>query len=264
VVENPFLQVVVKANTARTKAGPKYSEIWNPGILLEHILNGPKLKELPWREQMGRIAAIWMIFVPCRPCAMFRMDPTTEKQSADGKTITIRAQDKTDIGKGVTVFTLRSMAQEAFSPATHYQVLRTGSKRRGSEEALWCAENGKPYKRVDNIRKFLAKILKDAKIPDVYKPYSIRHAVITALFQAGFNEREVNAYTGHSNNSHTALNYYYHLDRMWAGKTLAELAKPIAVTPEIQAAIDRDHEEGGNEDKEDFELDAKNLFRTDD
>jgi hypothetical protein len=86
--------------------------------------------------------------------------------------------------------------------------------------------------------------------------------VITALFQAGFDEKQVYAYTGHSNNTHTALNYYYHLDRAWAGKTLAELGKPIAVPPVIQAAIDRDHEEGGNEDKEDFELDAKNLFGT--
>jgi integrase len=70
---------------------------------------------------------------------------------------------------------------------------------------------------MDNIRKFLAKILKDANIPEVYKPYSIRHVVITALFQAGFDEKPVKAYTGHSNNSHTALNYYYHLDRSWAG-----------------------------------------------
>jgi site-specific recombinase XerD len=160
------------------------------------------------------------------------------------------------------MFTLRAMDQETFSPAAHYQVLRAESKRRGSEESLWCSEQGKPYKRVDNIRKFLAKILKDANIPEICKPYSIRHAVITALFQAGFDEKQVNAYTGHSNNSHTALNYYYHLDRAWAGKTLAELGKPIAVTPKIQAAIDRDHEEGGNEDKEDFELDAKNLFGT--
>jgi integrase len=153
------------------------------------------------------------------------------------------------------------MEQKAFSPAAHYQVLRTESRRRGSEEALWCADNGKPYKRVDNIRRFLAKILRDAKIPDVYKPYSIRHAVITALFQAGLDEKQVNAFTGHSNNSHTALNYYYHLDRVWSGRTLEELAKPIVITPQTQAAIDRDHEEGGNEDKEDFELNVRNLFR---
>jgi hypothetical protein len=211
---------------------------------------------------MGRIAAILMVFVPLRPCAMFRMDPTSEKRSVDGQAIMVRAQDKTDIEKGVMVFTLHAMEQEAFSPAAHYQVLGAESKRTSSEGSLWCSEQGKPYERVDNIRKFLAKILKDAKIPEVYKPYSIRHAVITALFQADFDEKQVNAFTGHSNNSHTALNYYYHLDRVWAGKTLAKLMKPVTATPLIQAAINRDHEEGGIEDKEDFELDAKNLFGT--
>jgi hypothetical protein len=259
---NPFVQVIVKSNTVKTRSAPKYSEIWNLGILLKHISSGPKLAELQWREQMGRVAAILMVFVPLRPCAMFRIDPTTEKRGVDGKAVMVKAQDKTDVGKSVTVFTLRAMDQEVFSPAAHYQVLRAESKRRGSEDALWCSEQGKPYKRVDNSRKFLAKILKDANIPEVYKPYSIRYAVITALLQAGFDEKQVNAYTGHSNNSHTALNYYYHLDRSWAGKTLAELGKPIAVTPTIQAAIDRDNEEGGNDDKDDFELDAKNLFGT--
>jgi hypothetical protein len=113
---------------------------------------------------MGRVAAILMVFVPLRPCAMFRIDPTTEKRGVDGKSIMVKAQDKTDVGKGVAVFALAEV------------------KRRDSEGSLWRSKQRKPYKLVDNIRKFLAKILKDAKIPEVHKPYSIRHAVITALF----------------------------------------------------------------------------------
>jgi hypothetical protein len=75
---------------------------------------------------------------------MFRIDPTTEKRCVDGKAIMAKAQDKTDVRKGVTVFTRRVMDQEVFSPAAHYQVLRAESKRRGSEDALWCSEQGKP------------------------------------------------------------------------------------------------------------------------
>jgi hypothetical protein len=137
IVENPFVQVVVKSNTAKTKSAPKYSEIWNLGILLKHISSGPKLTELPWREQMGRVAATLMIFVPLRPCAMFRIDPTTEKRGVDGNAVKVKAQDKTDVGKGVTMFTLRTMEQEAFSPAAQYQMLRPESQRRGSECSLW-------------------------------------------------------------------------------------------------------------------------------
>jgi integrase len=50
-----------------------------------------------------------------------------------------------------------------------------------------------------------------------YTAYSFRHSLIQALFDAGLDELQVNAYTGHSNNSHTAANYYYHVDKAWAG-----------------------------------------------
>jgi hypothetical protein len=44
-----------------------------------------------------------------------------------------------------------------------------------------------------------------------FPAYSARHALIT-LIRLGFTEVEVNAFTGHPNNSHTALNHYFHLD----------------------------------------------------
>ena len=57
-----------------------------------------------------------------------------------------------------------------------------------------------------------------------YTGYSFRHSMIQKLFDAGLDEKQVNAYTGHSNQSHTALNYYYHLDKQWASAKIA--AKP--------------------------------------
>jgi hypothetical protein len=43
----------------------------------------------------------------------------------------------------------------------------------------------------------------------------------------GFSEVEVNAYTGHSNNSHTALNHFFHLDGNWAGRIVEEALKGV-------------------------------------
>jgi hypothetical protein len=54
--------------------------------------------------------------------------------------------------------------------------------------------------------------------------YSVRHALITFLLSLGFSEVEVNAFTGHSNNYHTALNHYFHLDGNWAGNRIVEEA----------------------------------------
>jgi hypothetical protein len=75
-------------------------------------------------------------------------------------------------------------------------------------------------------------------------------------------EMEVNAFTGHSNNSHTSLNYYYHLDKNWAGKMLVERKVQsmdlIQVVQEVQEPFDRDEEDRIKEDlnqgyKEDLE-----------
>jgi integrase len=57
-----------------------------------------------------------------------------------------------------------------------------------------------------------------------YTGYSFRHALIQALFDAGLTETQVNAYTGHSNKSHTAVTWYYHLDKNWASEKIRALS----------------------------------------
>jgi hypothetical protein len=71
----------------------------------------------------------------------------------------------------------------------------------------------------------------------------------------------VNAYTGHSQNSHTTLNFYYHLDCNWAG---AKLVQPSAVSSaivpvsrEVQKEIDDDEDSNSGEDSEP-EVDVSN------
>jgi integrase len=75
------------------------------------------------------------------------------------------------------------------------------------------------YKRTDCIGKALKRLLERMGI-EGYTGYSFRHSMIQALFDAGLDEKQVNAYTGHSNNAHTAVNFYYHLNRMWAAQKL--------------------------------------------
>jgi site-specific recombinase XerD len=56
-----------------------------------------------------------------------------------------------------------------------------------------------------SISRLLRQLMTAAGIPKHYVAYSIRHALITALFEAGLDEKEVNAYnTGHSHTAHTA------------------------------------------------------------
>jgi hypothetical protein len=77
----------------------------------------------------------------------------------------------------------------------------------------------------------------------MYTAYSIRHALITELFNRGLKEQEVNAYTGHSNNAHTALTNYFHLEENWVGRKLVGAAGETTVSEQAALVIEQDNQE---------------------
>ena len=110
----------------------------------------------------------------------------------------------------------------------------------GLVDTLWCSVRGIAYKQACAISRLLKVLLGEAGIPAEYTAYSIRHALITALFDMNLSEVEVNAYTGHSNNAHTALTHYFHLDGKWVGAELAAGTRvPVSQTANEQ--IERDN-----------------------
>jgi hypothetical protein len=52
--------------------------------------------------------------------------------------------------------------------------------------------------------------------------------MINELINSGMDEKQVNAYTGHSYNYHTAFKWYYHLDPNWAGSKLVPVSLKAA------------------------------------
>jgi hypothetical protein len=102
-----------------------------------------------------------------------------------------------------------------------------------------------------------------AGIPKHYVAYSIRHALITALFEAGLSEKEVNAYTGHSHSAHTALTNYFHLNSKWVGNTLAQRAAVIAIPRPAAELIEADDDVRQKEEMEEHhESEADILLPT--
>jgi hypothetical protein len=64
--------------------------------------------------------------------------------------------------------------------------------------------------------------------------------MINELINHGLNEQQVNAYTGHSFNFHTAFKWYY-LDPNWAGSKL------VPVDPKAAKLIESDGEDPNDE-----------------
>jgi hypothetical protein len=60
--------------SAKVNRAPRYHDIWPLGLLLRFMQNDTPAELLSGSELMARTAALFMIFVPCRPGAMIRID----------------------------------------------------------------------------------------------------------------------------------------------------------------------------------------------
>jgi hypothetical protein len=76
------------------------------------------------------------------------------------------------------------------------------------------------------LSNLLKQLLTKAGIDWKYPAYSIRHALITALFDAGLSDSQVSACMSNSNNAHAASTSYFHLNSEWIGHAIA--ASPLS------------------------------------
>jgi hypothetical protein len=77
----------------------------------------------------------------------------------------------------------------------------------------------------------------------MYTAYSVRHALITALFNMGLKEQEVDEYTEHSNNAHTALTNYFYSDENWVGRSLVGAGADTQVSERAARHTERDNQQ---------------------
>jgi hypothetical protein len=243
---NSFIANIVRVNSAKIHKGPRYTTIWPLQQLLGHIVKRRCPIGLSWKEQMGITAAVFMVFVPCRPIALIRINPATATEHPSAEALTVMSREKTDFGRGQTVLLLRDDEVEILSPRFWFNFLHNKALQRGITNALFVSETGQVYTRSDSIGMALKQLLADAGIPGIYLPYSIGHALITYLYELGYSEIQVNAYTGHSPNYHTIIRFYYHLDKNAVGKKITGL---IPIPEKAMRSILAD-QEGEEEDQD--------------
>jgi site-specific recombinase XerD len=150
------------------------------------------------------------------------MDPQTSViTNPSSKSRTFFAKEKTDFGRGRSSLVVRDLPEKALSPIRVVNRLIKGSVKLGCPDHLFCSERSEPYKRSDMICKEIVQVMTVAGIDTTkYRAYSLRHALVNELYHANLDEKQVNAHTDHSNNAHTTLRFYYHLDSEWVGSKL--------------------------------------------
>jgi hypothetical protein len=259
---NAFLKSMFRSMNTTVKRMSKYRDSWDLGIVLDYIRAATLMANLAWKDQMARAAWILMVFVPLRMTAIWRLDPSTEKKGKFGESIEVDTREKTNTKRGKMVAVIRPIEDKRLCPLYHYNMLKRGARNRGVTNTLFCTDRGKPYTTSDVVRHGVDSANKKAGINALFGPNTTRRALMNTLMKF-MKEHEVNAFTGHSHNSHTVLTNYYRLDENWAGQRLALTSaagpKVVAVSEEAQELMMADDQETDSEDNDDHHVDTNPL-----
>jgi hypothetical protein len=218
-------------------AGRLRNTIWNIDDLLSHINTAyPRNEELTREELLHKTMLLIMIFAASRPIELARMEtPKPSDLSADEAHVRAvqkqRGSERTSVVIHRVSITslcplealrewLRKRGDNASSRLFTRESPESGPKRR----TLASARDAVHYKELTStyVRSAFKKILLAAGIPDRYTPYSIRHAVVTALFQRGASDEEVGAYGRWAPGSRVPRLFYFirATDGAWIGEKL--------------------------------------------
>jgi hypothetical protein len=220
---NSIVQTLRRNTNVTIKTAPRDYVIWPIAVFTNYARTCQNPEEQPW--------------------ALTRLDTESERVRPLDGNLVVSAQEKTDFGKCKTELVIRSAPEDRLSPRYYYDLLRTRAVKLGGTNALFCSEKGQVYKRPDSIGNALVRLFRRMGFKG-FTVHSFRAATVQTLFDAGLSEHEVNAYTGHSNRSHTAVTFYYHLDKAWAGdKIRFAPSDRIPLREEARKAIQADGEE---------------------
>jgi hypothetical protein len=131
-------------------------------------------------------------------------------------------------------------------------LLKRRAEGLGTNDFLFCSDDGKPYVQSTQLSRLLKQLLVDAGVDRKYPAYWMRHALITALFDAGLNESQVNAYTDHSHNTYTVATSNFHLNTKWVGHAIAAESLSPAGVAGADPAVEKDNAERQAEEMEEY------------
>jgi integrase len=214
--------VSVVARAVRRGAPTKsrrYDTIWDLDQLLTWMQqNWADNGSLSDDNLMTKTMLLVMIFCACRLAELARMArPDTPAQEA--QSIVLRAITKQKQA-ALQDFVMRRATLEAICPVAALQMWLARS--RGTRSTLLFFQNrGSPLTTDGICRRFL-KAYAAAGIMGHYTAYSLKHAVVTKLFNLGATDEEVCAYGHWAPGSRTPRQWYYIpvVDKNWLGSKI--------------------------------------------
>jgi hypothetical protein len=85
--------------------------------------------------------------------------------------LVVPAKEKMDRGRGYTDLVLRKIEIEALCPMRHALLLKRLTEGLGTNDSLFCSDNGQPCPKSAQLSRLLKQLLVDAGIDRPYPAY---------------------------------------------------------------------------------------------
>jgi integrase len=246
---NPLLKVMSRAIGRQTPTiSRRYDTIWDLNILLKWLTrNWGDNDSINLENLQTKTMLIVLIFSACRLAELGRMErPAEEDHQTDTITLHTITKQRQETKQQIImrrinaaalcpVTTVHAWLKRAPTPSHNRLFYHMQEQPPSASEA----EAGRELKTPDICSRFL-RVMRAAGIPTHYTAYSIKHAVVTRLFELGATEEQIGAYGHWAPGSHTAQRWYNiaTLDKDWLGAKLVGQWLDIepAATPQEQPA----------------------------
>jgi hypothetical protein len=242
--------------------------IWDIDVLLRHLQEAYPRNDLLTRTQLlHKTLLLFMVFAASRPVELARME-SPDPRDVGVEEARLRAIPKQRGGERTSVI-IHKVSIASLCPL---EALKEWLQRRGDSTSprLFTREtrtvaaakrSTTPSPRTGryreltttNIRAAFKSLMLAAGIPERYKPYSIRHAVVTALFRRGASDEEVVAYGRWAPGSRVPRIFYFihGTDGTWIGEKLLAEQPSLRDEAHLQQGLGEDESaEGGDEQSE--------------
>jgi hypothetical protein len=207
------------------KKSRRYRTMWDIRTLLDHIRGNYGVnKTLSRASLLKKTLAVTMIFSACRLSELSRMTVDPNAVTTLRLRVNVRVKTALDSEDSITFYPVEETAICPHAALSEWIGLS------GAHQTLFAQpETHKPMSATA-IAAVLRELMTEAKISDEYGPYSIKHAVVTYLFDQGAGESQINEFGRWSMASRVASAYYRVATprRGWLGYKIAEAARALA------------------------------------
>jgi hypothetical protein len=222
-----LLSLTLKSKAESRKPAGSKKRIWNIGVLLDGLKEEYQrvgLMGMKWQTLVGRVGVMLLLYTCCRINDMFNTVPERSVWTTSDNCMLLAMRTKVS-SRRLNFKLIMHVEEKSLDPIDTIREYRRRTENfKDSQKFFFFQESGELIQSCDKLSAdWLAPYVHEIGIPKEFTPYSIKTAVITALFNCGYSKECVSSFTGHSSNANTALRHYHDSSNKWLGHCLAAL-----------------------------------------